>query len=173
MICLSNTISRFVTGFCDSIQDSARKLSMHEVATRLDMPARFVEMRHESTHKELPSLTRLHQVVEESMQWLWNWYWSKLDRPAAALPDLLAKNEALKKLKDEIHEVLKTYRTGRLMEFKKKSASAKKQSNVAKEACLKCVRLCRGNQEELEVLISVMLDTRIIIPNDKQCVPWV
>ncbi|KAF2087931.1 Las1-like protein, partial [Saccharata proteae CBS 121410] len=70
--------NRFVTGFCDTVQNSFRKLSMYDMAAELDMPGSFVELRHEATHEELPSLGRLRQATLQALEWLWDHYWAKL-----------------------------------------------------------------------------------------------
>ena len=53
----------FVTGLLDSHQDKARKISMYGVAKSVGLPATFVELRHQATHEQLPSLTRLRAAA--------------------------------------------------------------------------------------------------------------
>ncbi|KAL4779489.1 Las1-like-domain-containing protein [Aspergillus varians] len=64
---------RFVTGLVDS-KLGARK-SMFSRALDLGLPASFVELRHEATHRELPSLTVLRDSAGRSLEWLWGFYW--------------------------------------------------------------------------------------------------
>ena len=45
----------------------------------LGVPASFVELRHEATHRDLPSLVVLRNAAQRSLDWLWEFYWAKLD----------------------------------------------------------------------------------------------
>ena len=164
-------VSRFVTGFCDSIQNSYRKLSMHELATELAMPARFVEMRHQATHKELPSLIRLKDIVAEALHWLWGWYWSRLDELVGGLSDEVSRRENLRLLREGLQLDLKKYLSARRAEVKRDAKGVKWGSSEAgKEAGLRCVRHCLDRVEYLEVLVELLVDERAVIPSDKQYV---
>ncbi|KAL4795939.1 Las1-like-domain-containing protein [Aspergillus venezuelensis] len=65
---------RFVTGLVDSKLGARR--SMFSRALELGLPASFVELRHEATHRELPSLVVLRGAVARSLEWLWGFYWA-------------------------------------------------------------------------------------------------
>ncbi|KAL4816968.1 Las1-like-domain-containing protein [Aspergillus spinulosporus] len=67
---------RFVTGLVDSKLGARR--SMFSRALELGLPASFVELRHEATHRELPSLTVLRGATGRSLEWLWGFYWGGL-----------------------------------------------------------------------------------------------
>lgn len=67
-------IYRFVTGLVDNKLHGAKK-SMFSRALDLGLPASFVELRHEATHRELPSLTVLRDSTGRSLEWLWGFYW--------------------------------------------------------------------------------------------------
>ncbi|KAI1984271.1 hypothetical protein LOZ54_004583 [Ophidiomyces ophidiicola] len=70
--------ARFVTGLVDS-KLYGRKQTMYHKATALGVPASFVELRHEATHRELPSLAALRTAAQRSLDWLWDYYWVKLE----------------------------------------------------------------------------------------------
>lgn len=72
------TASRFVTGLLDSHQDKTRKMSMYGVAKSVGLPATFVELRHQATHEQLPSLTRLRTAAKKGLEWIWEYYWKHL-----------------------------------------------------------------------------------------------
>ncbi|KAK0719787.1 Las1-like-domain-containing protein [Lasiosphaeris hirsuta] len=74
----SAAFSRFVTGLLDSHQDKARKMSMYGVAKSVGLPATFVELRHQATHEQLPSLTRLRISAQKALDWIWHYYWRHL-----------------------------------------------------------------------------------------------
>lgn len=70
---------RFVTGLLDGYQDKKHKLSMFSIARNIGLPATFVELRHQCTHEELPSLGKLRGACERSLDWIWRQYWSTLE----------------------------------------------------------------------------------------------
>jgi hypothetical protein len=61
-----------------------RKMSMYAVAKSVGLPATFVELRHQATHEQLPSLTRLRAAAEKALDWIYDYYWQHLDEEAAA-----------------------------------------------------------------------------------------
>ncbi|KAL2167726.1 hypothetical protein VTG60DRAFT_902 [Thermothelomyces hinnuleus] len=74
----SAAFSRFVTGLLDSHQDRQRKMSMYDVAKSVGLPATFVELRHQATHEQLPSLARLRAAADKALDWIWEYYWRGL-----------------------------------------------------------------------------------------------
>jgi hypothetical protein len=68
----------------DSHQDKARKMSMYAVAKSVGLPATFVELRHQATHEQLPSLTRLRAAAEKALDWIYEYYWKHLDVEASS-----------------------------------------------------------------------------------------
>lgn len=69
---------RFVTGLLDSHQDKRRKLSMYSIAKTIGLPATYVELRHQATHEELPSLSKLRTASQKALRWIWDYYWDSL-----------------------------------------------------------------------------------------------
>ncbi|KAF9771463.1 hypothetical protein IL306_010879 [Fusarium sp. DS 682] len=74
----SAAFSRFVTGLLDSHQDKQRKQSMYSIAKTIGLPATFVELRHQSTHEQLPSLAKLRTAAKKALLWIWDYYWKQL-----------------------------------------------------------------------------------------------
>ncbi|KAI1076267.1 Las1-domain-containing protein [Whalleya microplaca] len=74
----SAAFSRFVTGLLDSQQDKQRKLSMYSIAKTIGLPATFVELRHQATHEQLPSLLKLRTAAKRALVWIWDYYWKNL-----------------------------------------------------------------------------------------------
>ena len=52
---------------------------MFQRAVDLGLPASFVELRHEATHREPPSLVVLRKATQRSLEWLWDNYWAEID----------------------------------------------------------------------------------------------
>ncbi|KAI1763035.1 Las1-domain-containing protein [Hypoxylon sp. FL1150] len=74
----SAAFSRFVTGLLDSQQDKQRKMSMYSIAKTIGLPATFVELRHQATHEQLPSLSKLRTAARKALAWIWDYYWRNL-----------------------------------------------------------------------------------------------
>ncbi|KAI0872758.1 Las1-domain-containing protein [Hypoxylon argillaceum] len=74
----SAAFSRFVTGLLDGQQDKLRKMSMYSIAKNIGLPATFVELRHQATHEQLPSLSKLRSAANNALAWIWNFYWKDL-----------------------------------------------------------------------------------------------
>lgn len=70
--------SRFVTGLLDGHQDKLRKQSMYSIAKNIGLPATFVELRHQATHEQLPSLAKLRSAARKALDWIWDYYWKHL-----------------------------------------------------------------------------------------------
>lgn len=71
-----------MTGLLDGYQDKKHKLSMYSIAKNIGLPATFVELRHQCTHEELPSLAKLRAAAERSLLWIWDHYWKNLEESA-------------------------------------------------------------------------------------------
>jgi ribosomal biogenesis protein LAS1 len=77
---------RFITGFTDTQLDLRRShppwLSSSPITdptTFLTFPPHLLETRHNIVHRHLPPLFVLKKAALQSLDWLWEWYWSRLD----------------------------------------------------------------------------------------------
>ncbi|KAI6782934.1 uncharacterized protein J7T54_002093 [Emericellopsis cladophorae] len=125
--------SRFVTGLLDGQQDKLRKQSMYSLAKTIDLPATFVELRHQSTHEQLPSLAKLRNAAGKALVWIYEYYWQHLGEELtceAAVTDCLKTGKSLEVL------LPKWSRERVLVAL----ASVKKKA-VGNQAYLKCLKL--------------------------------
>jgi ribosomal biogenesis protein LAS1 len=76
-----------VTGLLDGFQDKRRKSSMYSIAKAIGLPATYVELRHQATHEELPSLPKLRAAARKALRWIWDYYWVKLATPVPGTED--------------------------------------------------------------------------------------
>lgn len=51
---------------------------MYSIAKTIGLPATFVELRHQSTHEQLPSLAKLRSAAKKALGWIWDYYWKHL-----------------------------------------------------------------------------------------------
>ena len=77
-----------MTGLTDSYQEGRHKKSMYQVAKDIDLPASFVELRHQATHEDLPALVVLRRATARALEWLWNYYWQHQDEPNENMGEL-------------------------------------------------------------------------------------
>ncbi|KAI0430806.1 Las1-like-domain-containing protein [Xylaria sp. FL1042] len=117
----SAAFSRFVTGLLDGQQDKLRKMSMYSIAKNIGLPATFVELRHQATHEQLPSLSKLRSAANNALTWIWDFYWkgltpvnkgsSKEGDPSNPGKDLLLRylHEQDESLKTIFHRELKSW----------------------------------------------------------------
>ncbi|KAI9911111.1 hypothetical protein PsorP6_008811 [Peronosclerospora sorghi] len=71
----ANIIVRCVNGLVDSSQKGAYALAVSTLAQRIGIPLWIVDLRHESTHNQLPSLSVLRFAARHLLAWLQVNYW--------------------------------------------------------------------------------------------------
>lgn len=86
---LSMAIVRVVNGFTDSGQGGAYARSVYEVASRIGLPRPLVDLRHESSHGALPSLSLLRFCARLTLGWLLEAYWRRQSQHLLELVPLL------------------------------------------------------------------------------------
>ena len=155
---------RFVTGLVDSEQDSNHKISMYVKAKEIGIPASFVEIRHDATHGDLPSLVILRKAAERSLLWLWNDYWKYLDVRTGNLDDneIPAFKDGREKFKEDIREVLRAY-----IEKCTRNNSTSNVLAVTETACLEVVRICKGGKSAVIELAAILLEYNMLVPSSK------
>lgn len=166
-----NNTRRFVTGFCDTAQDSVAKRSMYDMAERYGMPLTFVELRHEITHGQIPSVQTLQRHATDALDWLWKEFWVKLvpDPPPTSQMDRIAEQDRIAR---EAQVVVSTYVAARVAKLKGGAASKKRKAAPAEvsdpgdEACRALVRLCQNDVRNLEVLCAILVQSRKLVPRD-------
>lgn len=138
---------------------------MLEIARRIDMPAKFVTLRHEATHEDLPGLQRLVVDTEEALRWLWDVYWQRLD--AAASVDNAA--DLLPALRSAVALVLRDFRRRRLDDLRSKIASGAGATDSATDStCSELVQLCEGNQVKGFAVAEVFVKERFLFPSNRE-----
>jgi ribosomal biogenesis protein LAS1 len=60
---------------------------MYSIAKNIGLPATYVELRHQATHEELPSLSKLRTATQKALRWIWDYYWAKLSIETPSSPE--------------------------------------------------------------------------------------
>jgi hypothetical protein len=74
------TLTRLVNGICDPSQKGKFAVSVQTLASQLNVPRTLVDIRHDSTHNQLPSIQRLRKASEDAIGWLNVHYWERQKR---------------------------------------------------------------------------------------------
>ena len=72
---LSMALVRFVNGMVDSGQKGLYARSVQSIAEEIGLPDWLVDLRHEATHSQLPSLETLRSGLWVALNWLKDQYW--------------------------------------------------------------------------------------------------
>ncbi|GES59762.1 glyoxylase [Aspergillus terreus] len=170
----SAAFCRFVTGLVDSKLHGQRK-TMFQRAVDLGLPASFVELRHEATHRELPSLTVLRNATQRSLEWLWDYYWAKTDVATVLGPDALTAppNGVDAEEADDLEPVTAVVRRcleplfgdgGETTEPpRKKRKVQQQQASVATQL----VSVCKSCGKGSVALARVLLEEAVLVPSGR------
>ena len=159
-----------MTGLVDSEQDSKFKVSMYLKAKQMGLPASFVELRHEATHGELPSMIVFRRAAERSLIWLWNDYWKYLDVQHGNLEEdeIDAFEEGREELKKKLRVILRDYSETCMknagMTDRDPTTTA---ARLIDQACLELVKICQNERLALSELVKVLLEDDMMIPSSR------
>lgn len=73
----SLAVVRMVNGIADSSQKGRMAASVASLSAAAGLPRLLVDLRHEATHNELPSLAALQLAAHHALTWLRTNYWQK------------------------------------------------------------------------------------------------
>ncbi|KAL2372070.1 cell morphogenesis protein Las1 [Blastomyces gilchristii SLH14081] len=160
----SAAFCRFVTGLVDS-KLYGRRQTMFQRAMELGLPASFVELRHEATHRELPALVVLRDAARRSLEWLWEFYWDGLGdiETADAGMDVLEQNRESQLTKNEIQQMLKNVVLGE-SNLGENSATRRSSRKLKSFPGLENVALILKHQQGEQTVTQVLLEEGILIP---------
>ncbi|GAA5868505.1 hypothetical protein JCM3774_005401 [Rhodotorula dairenensis] len=71
----SMAVIRFVNSLVDPLQTTYYARSIASLAAQIGLPAWFVELRHQATHEDLPSIAVLRDAARQALDWLYANYW--------------------------------------------------------------------------------------------------
>ena len=107
---LGTAVSRFLNHISHLGMNTWGLTKLHEAAEKVGVPEWVVQVRHETTHGTLPSLTVLRAALEFSLSWLQTNYWNSSQNffPAPANSDSEEEAGGLHTLL-ELYQYLKLY----------------------------------------------------------------
>lgn len=156
-----------MTGLVDSKLHGQRK-TMFQRAVDLGLPASFVELRHEATHRELPSLVVLRGAAQRSLEWLWDYYWAKIDLPTAAPSGNVPKptfQDDFTVMQAEIRHSLEPMIQTETAEPPRKKIKSRHTASLVSQPL---VSICRNQDQGAYVLSRVLLEENMLVPKERQ-----
>ncbi|KAA8499460.1 Pre-rRNA-processing protein las1 [Porphyridium purpureum] len=118
-LALALALTRFVNGLTEHHQRGKYARSVAMIAKGMDLPPLLVELRHDATHKTLPSLDALRFASRQCVRWMIDKYWlpqaERVDillladsfRPMlASLAECVRKKRSRRKVEDQLAKIL-------------------------------------------------------------------
>ncbi|XP_060187122.1 uncharacterized protein LOC132616605 isoform X2 [Lycium barbarum] len=145
-------IMRLVNGIVEKTRKKA-VISIAEAANAIGIPRMLIDVRHEGSHRDLPSLQLVRLASTKALDWLKSYYWEPQKNAIRRDSTANLRNEIKHKLL-EMAFCLKVKQTNSLHTSEKRS---KKQITRAMKAIL---RLYNSSSSEVaSVLLELMLQT--------------
>ncbi|KAJ6071499.1 hypothetical protein N7499_009513 [Penicillium canescens] len=153
----SAAFCRFVTGLVDTKIHGVRR-TMFQRAMDLGLPASFVELRHEATHREPPSLVVLRKAAQRSLEWLWDNYWAGI-ADASYAPVLDHDDGASVKaaLEDALQPLCGADADGQ-------AVSKKRKRDFGVSVAMQLVSICNVSSGAVKLLSEVLLERGVLVP---------
>ncbi|KAF2705985.1 Las1-domain-containing protein [Pleomassaria siparia CBS 279.74] len=169
----ATAVSRFVTGLSDTLIDLSRlRPPFFPPGTNLSIPPNLLETRHCIVHRQLPSLSVLKAAARQSLEWLWDWYWSQLDVALNGTKEEMRSVLSDGEVKTEVHALVKAYVRARKGEIKTSSSRRGKTSEAAQTALSTYLRLAKScptqSSQPQHTLLDAMVTDKAILPADKK-----
>lgn len=74
---------------------------MYSIAKTVGLPATYVELRHQATHEELPSLSKLRIATQKALRWIYDYYWIHLKEDVSTISESKTYVQKLVREKDD------------------------------------------------------------------------
>ncbi|OUM65198.1 hypothetical protein PIROE2DRAFT_60187 [Piromyces sp. E2] len=151
------TFIRFVNGIIDPLQKGAYAVSISSLAEQLGLPQWFVDLRHEGTHDQLPSLKVLRNGCKQALDWLNNFYWMKQKNFI---------NDTTLYIKEKLNKYIIKRK-----QYLKENHNEEEENN--KNECIKIINdVVDGVGESFRtILIPTLLEEGMLIPVKKRLRP--
>ncbi|KAF1921382.1 Las1-like-domain-containing protein [Ampelomyces quisqualis] len=172
----ATALSRFITGLADTQIDLIRdKPSWFPPGKTLQLPYPLLEIRHRIVHRHLPSLAELKRAAQDSLDWLWEWYWAQLDHAfGPSQPtnsdDAAAALEGTEVVHEKLHSTLKTYVKERKNEIKSHRKDSKAAESALSTYTLRFSPATSSlpSHRTTNILLNLLVSEKMILPADKK-----
>ncbi|OOQ82244.1 cell morphogenesis protein Las1 [Penicillium brasilianum] len=162
----SAAFCRFVTGLVDTKVTGPRR-TMFQRAMDLGLPASFVELRHEATHREPPSLVVLRKATQRSLEWLWDNYWANIDLDVIGGVLQYNRDESLP-ITTVLGEVLQEFVHGSGSRPAQKKRKREHEDGIAGRLLEICGMSRDGIDAGLAALSVLLLDLKLLFDSERR-----
>ncbi|KAG0209077.1 rRNA-processing protein las1 [Mortierella sp. NVP41] len=159
---------RFVNGYVDAFQSAKSAKSIAYLAVeKVGMPIWFVELRHTATHDYLPSLAILRSATNQALAWINDNYW--MPQLVSVKLDETLSPEMLTAMSDYVGTVIGSHRAEKERQLEENTLSQPKQeAHIVGRLVRDLIKRCRSGDELLNVLIPILLEPGMLVPNSKK-----
>lgn len=163
---------RFVTGLADTqIELTRDRPAWFPPGKSLQLPLVLLEVRHRIVHRHLPTLGELKRAAKQSLEWLWEWYWSQLDHAfSIAKEDDDEQSEGLEVVRERLQNLLKTY-----VKERRTAIKTRKTGLNAADNALSTFTLRYGTRNTptpssriRDALLNLLIDEQMLLPTEKK-----
>ena len=131
---------------------------MFERARQLRLPASFVDLRHQATHEDLPTLPILRQAVKRGIDWLWHDFWCR----QGISQRTLSRSREVPLIRLELG-----YYNG-LPPVERDSEARSTLDERATKTCVELVKLCKSDEDLLAELSMILIEWGFMVPDSEQ-----
>lgn len=150
-----------MTGLVDSKIHGQRK-TMFQRAVDLGLPASFVELRHEATHREPPSLVVLRKATQRSLEWLWDNYWAEID-DSGNVPPIEQDEESVK---SAFQGVLQRFSDGAVSGST--GPSRKRKRDQEDSVAGRLVSICNASGQGVRALSTALMEGQFLTGSERK-----
>ncbi|KAL9260536.1 Dihydropyrimidinase-like protein [Drosera capensis] len=155
----SMAITRIVNGMIEKTRKQT-EMSIADAAEVINMPRMLIDIRHEGSHRELPSVRLLRLASVKALNWLKSYYW---DAQVEAIPLRRGKGKKLRKeIKSRFHEVAACLKAKKNPESSSLQIKGKGFKKQVRQALKNLVRLYSYFSSEV---VSVQLGLLLKVSN--------
>lgn len=134
---------------------------MFQRAMDLGLPASFVELRHEATHREPPSLVVLRKASQRSLEWLWDNYWAEID-DLGSVSNIDRDDSA--SVQSALTRVLREFSTGSRSTDQPKKRKRDQEISISADI----ISICGESIEAVRLLPTVLLDEFLLVDSERK-----
>ncbi|XP_077977612.1 ribosomal biogenesis protein LAS1L-like [Glandiceps talaboti] len=157
----SMALIRFVNMITDKAQTRQYAKPVHIVAEQVGLPEWLVNLRHEATHTELPSLQVLRTGVQYTLAWLQMEYWEEnTENRETAMDDE-------EEFDDDIRNVVIAYQQEQYQILEDQKSSSAKEEEKKRKKSVKTIKEVLLSKKR-ESLVKALLQDGFLVPTPDQ-----
>ena len=149
------SLVRFVNGMTDQFQTGLYAQPVQNIADKINIPEWMVELRHEITHGQLPSIDLVYSGLMFSLNWLYDNYWQETTFKVEEQNEMFQKSviNFLNQYTDLVFESASNTKMDETKKEKKKANKNERDRDNAIQNLLKIV-----NHGNLTTFVELLLN---------------